>query len=262
MAAKKSALSGSNTIYPHFSLDHIKDPNRYWAVPFLGGLAKIIILIPVFIELWFLAIYTLALSIINSFVVLFTGHYWHHCFEISTGVLKLLSKTVLFFSGLTDKYPGFGLRVEDQWKLDFTYPPKPSRYFAIPILGGLSRGILLIPYIIFTSAVSNGGRIGIVLSSVPVLFQGRYPESTYELGRDSLRLGLSQMAYAVGISDKYPSFKISMNHQTIKIFLIIVGSIIMFYQLKGSNWNKDIDYLMEDYTQEYEHRAPINTEIY
>lgn len=217
-------------IYPILSIEKIKAPNRYWATPFLGGIAKIIILIPIFVEIAVLFIYIFLLQIINSFYVLFGRKYWQYCFDAICGVLVLIVKTTFFFEGLSDKYPGFNLKLNGDFDLKFTYPLKPGAFFAIPILGGIARGILLIPFAIYSQVISNGAKVGVVGSSVPVLLNGRYPDSTFELARDAQRLSLSAMAYFAGISDKYPSFKISMNNQTIKIFLIIVGTILIFSQ--------------------------------
>ena len=68
-------LISQNTdrFYPDLRIERIQNPNRFYAFPFLGGLFKIIILIPVLIELAFLILFWAFVTIINSFVVLFTG---------------------------------------------------------------------------------------------------------------------------------------------------------------------------------------------
>ena len=223
-------MASEKPIYPELSISKIKTPNRYWAIPVLGGVAKIIILIPVFVEIVALFIYIFLLQIINSFYVLFGRKYWQFCFDTTCGALILMTKTTFFFEGLTDKYPGFNLKLNGDFDLKFTYPQTPRVFYAIPVIGGLARGILLIPFAIYSQIISNGAKVGVVGSSVPVLLNGKYPDSTFELARDSQRLSLSAMAYFAGISDQYPSFKISMNNQTIKIFLIIVGTILLLSQ--------------------------------
>lgn len=163
--------------------------------------------------------------------------------------MKLAAKTGLFFSGLTNKYPGFDLQIHDNWQLEFTLPQKPNRYFAIPLLGGLSRIILLLPYAVYSQVIARGSGVGMVISSVPVLFSGKYPESTYEMGRDAIRLSLRQGVYFAGISDTYPSWYISMNHKAIKIILIIVGALMILGQSSArherfnhQNYNNNGDY--------------------
>ncbi len=228
-------MAGDSKIYPALEFDRIKNPSRFWATPIIGGLIKIVILIPVFIEIIFLILYIFIVSVINSFVVLLTGKYWRHCFNVITKTLHLTTKTGLFFVGLTNKYPGFTFDIEDKIKLSFEFPQKPSRFFAIPVLGGLARIILLLPFTIYTNVISNGAFFGAIVSSFPVFFKSRYPESTYEIGKDAMRLGLSEIMYFNGLSDSYPSFNISMNHQTIKIMLIIVGVLMLFNQTKTKN---------------------------
>ena len=158
--------------------------------------------------------------------------------------MRLMTKTTFFFAGLTDKYPGFNLKIEDKYKLDLDYPKKPNRLFAFPLLGFLARIILLIPYFIYSGLINGGARIGVLVSFVSVFIKGRYPESTFELSRDSLRLGLSEMAYIAGLSDKYPSFKISANHLKIKIALIILG--LIFNTSYTANGNEN-DYKINDH---------------
>ncbi len=225
-------MDTEKSAYPQLSITKIKSPNRAWAFPIFGGLAKIIILIPVFIEVAILMFYVFVLQIFNSFYVLFNKEYWRYCFDITVGTLNLIAKTAFFFSGLSDKHPGFNLKLNGDFDLKFTYPQTPRPFYAIPILGGLVRGVLIIPFAIYTQVITNGARIGTIGSSVLVLLNGKYPDSTYELTTDAVRLSMSELAYFAGISDKYPSFKINMNHQTIKIFLIIVGTILVFSQWK------------------------------
>ncbi len=135
-------------IYPQLKISRIQNPNKMWAIPIFGILAKMIILIPVFIEVWFVAIYLFFLLIINSFIVLFTGRYWPYCYQMALGLLRLIAKTGFFVSGLTDKYPGFDFVIQDNFSLDMAYPEQPNRLFAIPFFGVLARLILLIPFLI------------------------------------------------------------------------------------------------------------------
>lgn len=208
-------------IYPKFSIAHIKNPTRFWAFPVLGGLIKILIMAPVFIELVFVGLYVLIITVfINSLVVLVTGKYWRHCYNVNTGLLKLGAKIHLYFIGLSNKYPGFSLDVHG-FDLNFTYPQTSNRYFAIPIFGGLARLVLLVPYLVYNGAISKGAFLGVIISSLWVLFKGRYPETSYEFARDALRLNISQTLYFTGIEDKYPSFYISLDHATLKLLLII-----------------------------------------
>lgn len=214
-------------LYPTLSVTHIQNPNRLFAVPLLGILVKIILVIPVGIELIVLYIANFFITIANSFVVLFSGKYWDIAYSLNLGLMRLITKLYLYIYGLTDKYPGFDLTIQDPLiTLDIKKPESPNRLFAIPLLGGLARIILLIPYFIYQSVLNYAVGVGVIISSFPVLFTGKYPKTTYEFARDFTRITLASTVYMSGLSDSYPSFWISMNHQAVKIILIIVGTLI------------------------------------
>ena len=229
-------LISQNTdrFYPDLRIERIQNPNRFYAFPFLGGLFKIIILIPVLIELAFLILFWAFVTIINSFVVLFTGKYWNFAYTFALGLVRLLAKISFYFEGLSNKYPGFTFNLTE-FTLDIKKPENPSRFYAIPFLGGLARIILLIPYFIWNQVLSNSAFVGTIASSIPVLFKGYYPESTYELNRDTYRVSLATYSYMAGLSDTYPSFWISFNHKTIKIILLAIGIILTLANI-GSNY--------------------------
>ncbi len=226
-------------IYPKLSVAQIQDPNRFYAVPLVGFLIKCVMLIPVAIELIFLLFVQYFANVINSFVVLFTGKYWDTAYMLNLGTMRLTTKTSLFFFGLTNKYPGFEFAITDPlMSLDIPKPEHPNRFFAIPVFGGIARFILLIPYVIYASVIGNAAWLGAVIISFYVLFVGKYPESVYEITRDSVRLSLSSRAYIDGLSDSYPSFWISMNHQTVKLLLIIFAVLLNIGRIGSSFSNK------------------------
>lgn len=217
--------------YPTLQADLIERPNRFWAVPILGILVKSLLLIPVFIWLWLVSIGLLVLVLVNSLIVLFTGSYSQSAYDLALGFLRLNAKTCFYLAGLTNDYPGFSLAIEDAFSLDIASPEQPSRLFAIPIVGGLIRGILLIPFVIYIEVVAYATYIGVIIASFPVLFTGRYPESVFELVRDTMRLYSAQLAYGFGLSDSYPSFAISTSHGTVKGILVVAGVVLLLLNI-------------------------------
>ncbi|MBI2616593.1 DUF4389 domain-containing protein [Candidatus Gottesmanbacteria bacterium] len=248
-----SAEKIPSDLYPTLKITRIKNPNKFYAIPLLGFLVKIIILLPVYIVF---AIYGVALFLIlaiNSFYILFTGKFWKSAYDFELGFMRYTAKLYFFFFGLTDTYPGFDFTIHDSYTLDIHYPKNPSRFFAIPILGGIVRMILLVPYFIFEQVVSTGGFIGVVVSFYRVLTKGEYPESTFELARDSVRIREAAGAYMMGLSDSYPSFWISFNHKNIKIALIIAGIVVSF-----GNWtNQDFFHNQYEYDSKYRDEKPF-----
>ena len=220
------AMTLSPGTYPTLRAERIDEPNRLWAFPILGILVKSILLIPVLIVLSVLSIVWFVLMVINSVQVLLTGSYWRPAYDLTFGLIRMSTKVWFYLAGLTDKYPGFGFEIDDRYSLNIDYPERPNRAFAIPIVGGVVRVILLIPFLIYESIISNAALIGALISFVPVLFSGRYPETTFELNRDAVRLTSAELVYLAGLSDEYPSFAISREHGTGKVVLIVIGVVL------------------------------------
>lgn len=229
-------ITYTDGIYPVLEANVIQNPNRIFAVPLVGILIKLLLLIPVFIEILLLYIWFLvAVMLINPFVVLVTGKYWPHAYRFTLGMFKLAVKTSFYLDGLTDKYPWFGFNIDDKFKLDIIMPESSKRLYAIPILGGVIRIVLLIPYLVFFGIISNAALIGVyLLAWAVVLFKGRYPEGIFELTRDFIRVNTSVSAYFAGLSDRYPSFYISMAHDKIKLILIAVSILLTAWNYSSS----------------------------
>jgi hypothetical protein len=150
--------------------------------------------------------------------------------------MRYQTKTSLFLFGLSDRYPGFNFDTNGLFELNIPKPSRPSKLLASPFLGIIIRVVLLIPYFIFSSVLRNGTNIAVFLSWFAVLFNKKYPESFYEFARDYIRVDNAQSSYLMSLSDTYPSFYISMNHQTAKVLLIIGGAIL---SMAGGGSNSD-----------------------
>jgi hypothetical protein len=222
--------------YPLLAVRKIENPNKMWATPIVGGIAKAIYLIPVGIWLYLLLLAVMVVTIINSFMVFFTGQYWEMAYRLALGVMRLEAKVGFFFTGLTDRYPGFSLDnpADDLFSVDMAMPTAPSRGFAIPLFGGIVRGILLIPFSIFAQVIATAAELAVIVASIPVFMTGQYPQSLFELVRDGTRLYLSAAAYFLGLSDDYPSFSISMENPNVKWIFIGLGILITFGQFVGN----------------------------
>jgi hypothetical protein len=222
-----TSMTVSPGTYPTLEAARIETPNRLWAVPILGMTVKSLLLIPVVIWLEVLLFVWGIVVLINSLAVLFTGSYMRSAYDLTLGVMRLNTKVSFYLAGLTDKYPGFGFSIDDAYALDIAFPEQPGRAFAIPIFGGLIRGILLIPFAIYSYVIIYGALLAAVVASVPVLFVGKYPESIFELVRDAVRLEMAELAYGVGLSDSYPSFSISTSHGAVKGVFIAGGVVLL-----------------------------------
>lgn len=248
-------ITYTDGICPDFKISLIQNPSRFFAVPILGILVKIVLLIPLAIVFIFLGIWLLlAVMLVNPLIVLFTGKYWAHAHNFSVGYLRLTTKLTCYLYGLTDKYPGFNFGNQDNLTFEIPLNQNPKRLYAIPLIGGLIRFVLLIPYLIFENILASAASIGaFLLAWAMVLFTGKYPEGIFELARDAIRINASVMAYILGLSDRYPSFYISMAHDKIKLILIALAIIFQ-------GWSYSNDY-SDKYSKETTYDIPYQENL-
>jgi len=228
-----------NRIYPELIIPYNEHPKRWLAIPIIGYIIRVILLIPIVIVFLFLEIWYWILMIITPFVILFTGQYWDFAYKWTLIYMRFYTKMMIYAFGLSDKYPGFSFDENGMYILKYDKPVKPSRFHAFPLIGYLGRAIILIPYSIYSQILEFGSFFAVIFSWFAILFTGRYPESLYEFIKDYLRVSNASTIYMSYLSDEYPNFQISFNHKTIKIILIILGLIFALLDLFNSI-NKDI----------------------
>lgn len=86
-----------------------KESNRPWAIPVVGYVVKLIILIPHLIALTTLGLVTVLMQLVSWIPVLSTGQYPSWAYSFTTGYLRWSMRTSGYFLGLTDQYPPFRL---------------------------------------------------------------------------------------------------------------------------------------------------------
>lgn len=220
-------------LYPKIQIDHIKNPSRLYAIPLLGFFIKLLMIIPVGLELWILGMAQFFFSMLNSCNIFFRGRYWKMAYTLNLGIMQLETNLSYFLWGLTDVYPGFSLKTTN-YELTMDFNKTPNRILATPLLGMIFRLVMMIPYLVYRHVVSFAAMLAIFVSWVFVLFTGHYPETTYEIARDSVRVDQAVTAYFLGMSDTYPSWWISLNHKALKIVLLILAVALTLLSFVGN----------------------------
>lgn len=226
----------SKRIYPTINITLIQDPSRLLVIPILGWLLKTISLIPqCIIELPLLYLAWSIVLTTNSLVILLTGRYWKFAYNFNLGLMRFTTKTFFFAYGLTNKYPGFRFTINDNYSVEISYPEHPNRWLAFPLLGILVRWLLMVPVLIWVNIVYGAATIGFfIIAWVPIVFTKKYPESIFELTVDQMRLQLAIMAYISGLSDTYPTLRISFHHPVKKVILLLAGLIFLTGPVSGT----------------------------
>jgi len=184
--------------------------NRFWAIPIVGYLAKLIILIPHFAILMVLEIAAMVLSLIISIPVLLTGQYpsWGHTFIGGTALWRMRVGAYMF--GLTEAYPAFSLSDPGNGReavILFQAQPSYNRLFAFPFVGGAIRMLLLIPHVVIMYVLGYIVALASLISWIPVLFTGTYPSWGRAFFGGYLRWSTRVYMYLFGLVDKYPPFE-------------------------------------------------------
>lgn len=187
------------------------NPNKLFAIPIVGYVLKLILLIPHLIVLSVLHGIVNVLQYILWIPVLFTGRYpdWGHL--LVGGTLSWSARVGAYFYGFTDQYPAFSLSdpgtgTEAQMLLQPA--STASRFYAIPILGFVVKAIILIPHLIMLYLVGIVASLVLLVSWIPVLTNGQYPDWGYKWLGGTLRWSTRVYAFWFGLTDEYPPFRL------------------------------------------------------
>ncbi|HTE86131.1 MAG TPA: DUF4389 domain-containing protein [Dehalococcoidia bacterium] len=187
--------------------------NRFWAVPVIGFVAKIIVLIPHFVVLSLLGIIVVLSQLVIWAPVLFTGAYPDWGYALVGGYLGWTMRVSSYFYGLTDGYPVFGFRSPaltdgDPGPVRLSLMPAATaaRWPAIPLVGLVAKEIILIPHLVILYGLGVAASIVMLIAWAPVLFTGVYPVWARDLLSGYLRWSVRVQGYFVGLTDRYPPF--------------------------------------------------------
>ena len=185
-------------------------------------LVKWLLAIPHVLVLVFLWTGFVVLSLVAFVAILFTGRYPRTIFDYNVGVLRWTWRVGYYsYSALgTDRYPPFTLDEVPDYPAHLTidYPDHLSRGLVL-----VKWWLLAIPHYLVVGFFLGGGlwaadRYGgpgligvlVAIAGILLLFTGRYPASIFDLVLGMNRWALRVAAYAGGMTDQYPPFRLDM----------------------------------------------------
>jgi hypothetical protein len=189
-----------------------EDPNKLFAVPVLGLVIKTIMLIPHLVILAILQMVVGLLQYVLWIPVLFTGRYPDFGHLVVGGTLSWHNRVVAYYFGLVETYPAFSLAdpgTGREAQMLFQPAPTAGRLYAIPLLGYVIRAVVLIPHLIILYVLTLLAFLAILVTWIPVLFTGRYPDWGHTLVGGWNRYFTRYYAYWYGLTDTYPPFRLS-----------------------------------------------------
>jgi hypothetical protein len=169
-------------------------------------LGNIYMVLPHLFLLFFVSIASGFLGFLAWWAVLFTGKYPRSFFNFQVDVLKWSTRLQARIFNLSDGYPAFGMKAEDE---------KIILHIAYPDY--LSRGLLLLRlfFQFFYVLIPHGFclffrliacAIAVFIAWWAVLITGEYPKGIHEFVVGTLRWTTRLNIYLSFLTDKYPPF--------------------------------------------------------
>ncbi|MBN1158423.1 MAG: DUF4389 domain-containing protein [Bacteroidales bacterium] len=156
--------------------------------------------------LFFVGIWASILSFVAFWVVLFTGRYPQTMFAFQTGFMHWRVRLNARFMNVSDGYPPFGIRAQDEYvNLDIPYPEKLSRaILLLRIIFGFFYVLIPHGFVLLFRAIAT--YVVIFLAWWVVLFTGKYPKSFHEFVTGFIRWTTRVSIYMGFLTDAYPPF--------------------------------------------------------
>ena len=103
---------------------------------------------------------------------------------------------------------GTPTRETDFSTLTIEHIQNPNRLWAIPVIGGTVKLVIVIPVSIWLLLVDFAAIFLSIINAFVVLLTGRYWQPAYALAVGSMRLTVKANCFFLGLSDTYPGFSL------------------------------------------------------
>jgi hypothetical protein len=210
---------------------------------------RLIMVIPQILDLFFVNIAAFFAIIAAWFVALFTGRLAGGLREFIVGVLRWNFRVQSYFFFLTDTYPPYSLRDEDDYPVRFAIPPPVELNRAAVLF----RLFIAIPGWIVASVLGAGLGVVSFASWFMVLVTGRLPVPLFEATRAVVRYQERFYGYYSMLTPEYPwgamgdrspvpagadaseawSINLSSGGRTAMIVLIVLGVLNELQNIRG-----------------------------
>jgi hypothetical protein len=179
---------------------------------FIGTFIRMILLIPHFIVIFFLAIAWLVVTLIAQLVILFTGRYPQGLFNFAVGYNRWAANLGGYIFHLYDGYPPFSMDMKADYPLvlEVDYPEKLNRILNFPYIGSAYiKPILCIPHIIILFFLVLIAFLLLFIGQFAILFTGSFPAGMHSFLVGTQRWSTRVNAYIYALTDKYPPFSLN-----------------------------------------------------
>src|SRR4249919_739725 len=165
---------------------------------------RAILVIPALIWLSLWGVVTFLAWIVAWFAALFTGRVPDGLHNFMATYLRYQTHVYAYLFLVADPYPGFTGKPGYPIDLEVDPPVRQSRWTVF------FRGILAIPAFFLASVLSELSRLLAIFSWFIALVTGRVPEGIRNFAAFALRVETQTYAYAMLLTERYPSFNVGI----------------------------------------------------
>jgi hypothetical protein len=186
------------------TFDRNQEINRLWGIPFFGLLARGIILIPHLLVIWVLG-FASGLSVLVTWIpILIDGRFPGWAMDLYEMTYRWTVRVTAYWLMMAAPYPPFSADAPYPVDVMVDAPRELNRLWGIPFVGYWVRGILVIPHAIVLFFLTIGFSFGLLVTWIPVLLNGRFPQLGYDLYGGYLRLSTRVSIYTLLVPIPYP----------------------------------------------------------
>jgi len=181
-----------------FEVDYVERRNR------LTAFFRLLLVIPVAIWLYILAIVAYVAIVIAWFAIVITGHYPRGLYDLVAGVTRMVARVTAYAALLTDAYPPFGLGPDPSYPVRMEFDGPLEHYSRLKTL---FRVLLAIPIVILRYVINLLLEVGAFAAWVVIVITGKLPRGLFDLMVLANSYTARSDAYLFLLTETYPPFQ-------------------------------------------------------
>jgi hypothetical protein len=181
-----------------FEVDYVERRNR------LTAFFRLLLVIPVAIWLYILAIVGYVVIVIAWFAIVITGRYPRGLYDFVAGVTRMLARVTAYAALLTDPYPPFGLGDDPSYPVRMEFAGPLERYSRLKTF---FRPLLAIPIVILRYVMNLLLEVGAFAAWVVIVITGKLPRGLFDLMVLANSYTARSDAYLFLLTETYPPFQ-------------------------------------------------------
>jgi Domain of unknown function (DUF4389) len=181
-----------------FEVDYAERRNR------LTAFFRLILVIPVAIWLYILAIVAYVAIVIAWFAIVITGRYPRGLYDFVAGVTRMLARVTAYAALLTDRYPPFGLDDDPSYPVRMQFDGPLERYSRLKTF---FRPLLSIPILILRYVINLLLEVGALAAWVVIVITGKLPRGLFDMMVLANSYTARSDAYLFLLTETYPPFQ-------------------------------------------------------